>query len=531
MMPARPDPILPLALRYGTDLPVPPKLELALPAFAVGSVSPMRFSPDGAHLVVPTANGTFLWDVATGTKRLKLAVPSNPDEFAFSADGRELLVRGGAQFARLAMPSGELVAKFRAKEPLRLDGLPCLGPDAAQLLQLAAFGRVLAIDATSGRTIAGHVLDPEGCDGAVHWLADAGYALIAQRAVMDGDGRYRSGLWRWDPPFAVNAPQRLPGAWDHLDTAYLPARGELLLHHRPAGAGRDAYVLEVVDARTLAPKQRFACGAATRARAGFAHDGGAWSAAVDEGGVQIGLPDGVITWPLSIGSAAFSPVADLVALSGPLGLVAPRAMLPGLLASAQRQRDLDLLNHRGYARGTTWPGRQLPPRIVAWRGASGIGFEVEAIDGRKYVPLEGVAIAGSAAVDDIVTALASAITRAQAAALPGQARERRDFQAGALTAPPGDWQAGVAVTLASDAIDLWPLKAKKGGGFVQHWSPVAAIAAETRGGALWNAIAAMLPRPPPVGAPSGAMPFPKVSGKAKSIAAEAAPTGGRGVGQ
>lgn len=159
-----------LALRIGTDLPKPRKLSVAKPGFALGSCERLYFSPSGTHLIAVTLNGTFLWDLATGTRILKLAVPSNPCEVVFSADGAQALVRNEqAQFIRLSLPEGAVLAKFKAKHPWRLDGTPGLGPDD-RALQLAHEGRLLELDGHNGKVLREFQLEATGCSGEIHWF-------------------------------------------------------------------------------------------------------------------------------------------------------------------------------------------------------------------------------------------------------------------------------------------------------------------------------------------------------------------------
>lgn len=118
-----------LALRIGTDLPRPCKLTVAKPGFALGSCERLHFSPSGTHLIAVTVNGTFLWDLATGTRSLKLTVPSNPSEVVFSVEGTQVLVRNEqAQFVRLSLPDGAVLAKFKARVPVSIGRHAWAGP-------------------------------------------------------------------------------------------------------------------------------------------------------------------------------------------------------------------------------------------------------------------------------------------------------------------------------------------------------------------------------------------------------------------
>jgi hypothetical protein len=454
----------------------------------------MLFSPCGKHLVVPTSNGAFLWDVATGTKRLKLPTPSNPGYFSFSADGGELLARshGTGEMARIAIPTGELIARFLPKYKFRLDGTGCLGPGNGHVLQLGCEGMFLVLDATTGKVLLERQLERTGCSGEVYWLPALGQVVIAQSSVADRHNRNEPcALWRWPWPLADSSPERLPGKWAHLTTALVPAQDALLLHHQPDPAAPMQFAIDVVDMRTFAVRRRIECGGISIPRPALSCDGRAW-AVTTWGSLQVGIDDARVDLPIQLGAADFSPTQDLVAISGAAGFVAPRAELARLRATLQLHQDEGALNQRGYARGTTWPGRVLPPRFVVYSGPDGFAFEVEAIAGRKYVPTDTVI---RATRTEVLAALAAAVAAARDATLPGGDRDRRDFQVGRVGPPAGTWTNAVAVTLASDAIDLWPLKPDKDGGFKLHWYPIAAIAADTKGQALWDAIEAMLGKP------------------------------------
>jgi hypothetical protein len=49
----------------------------------------------------------------------------------------------------------------------------------------------------------------------------------------------------------------------------------------------------------------------------------------------------------------------------------------------------------------------------------------------------------------------------------------------------------VAITFADDTIDLWPLKPCAGSAFTHEWYPLAAIAPQTRGKAVVQAVERM----------------------------------------
>jgi hypothetical protein len=483
---------LALALRYGVDLPKPPRLKLDLPGFAVGSATAMLFSPSGEYLLVPTNNGVFLWDVASGTRLCKLPQPSNPFYFAFSADGSELLSRGHAtgEIVRVAIPSGEVVARFKADYAPGLVGTGCLGPGNGHVLQLGADGLFLMLDATSGRIVHQRQLEKNVCSGEVYWIPELGQVVVVQGSVVNWRKRNEPcAVWRWSWPLTETAPQRVPGTWDLLSSRLLPAQGVLLLHHQVDRGSPQGHAIDFVDVRTLETRRRIECGGVSIPNPTVSHDGRAW-AVTTCGTLQVGIDDDRINLPIQLGAADFSPVADLVAVSGALGFVAPRGELPRMCAALQLAKDEEALRLRGYSRGTTWPGRVLPPRIVVYAGPDGWALEPEAIAGRQYAPLPDAARVALGDRDGLPAALATATARARQATPAPEGK--RGFHAGAVVPPAGDWTHAVAVTFADDAIDLWPMKRRKDGNFVQDWYPVAAIAADTIAPELLEAIEAML---------------------------------------
>jgi hypothetical protein len=68
---------------------------------------------------------------------------------------------------------------------------------------------------------------------------------------------------------------------------------------------------------------------------------------------------------------------------------------------------------------------------------------------------------------------------------------RRHFLGGSVTPPTPHWTAGVAITFADDTIDLWPLKPCAEPAFTHEWYPLAAIAPQTRGKAVVQAVERM----------------------------------------
>jgi hypothetical protein len=483
-----------IALRCGLDLPRIAKLRLEPPAFAVGPCNAMRFSPDGRWLVVPTNNGTWLWDVATGTKGPKLAVPSNPSEFAFSADGSVLLVRNEtSQFVRLALPSGEPLARFRARYELRMDGGCALGPDNRTVLQFAYEGMLLVMDGDTGRVLLQRQLERTGYSAEIWWNAAAGEVILSQTSVAGRDEQgWPCALWRWRWPLEQHEPERVPGKWSGLRTQWLARHGRLLMHHQPDPKRRHESALDVVDGSTFALVRRIDCGGNLRPAPTMSHDLGAWAVLGNEV-VEVGAETGRWSVPSFVDAPAFSPTQDLFAISGKLGVVAPLAQWPALLETYQSQYDDHALRQRAYARLSFYPDRTLPPRLVAYSGPAGWLFECEApVSASWYAPQdEAIGVAAEASPADRMAAFARAIDRVRTAATaPGSIREMRRYNAGVVTPPPGDWTRAVAVSLAADAIDLWPLKPKGAAGFELDQYP-AALPPTSEVAAIWSGIERM----------------------------------------
>lgn len=480
-----------LALRIGTDLPKPRKLTVAKPGFALGSCERLHFSPSGRHLIAVTANGTFLWELATGTRILKLAVPSNPTQVAFSVDGAQALVRNEqAQFARLSLPDGAVLAKFKAKYRWRLDGTPGLGPDD-RLLQLAYDGRLLELDGNDGTVRREFQLEATGCSGEIHWFPSSGCWIVAQRSVDDGRGRcVPCALWRWD--VEAPEPRRLPGHWDHLATAIAPGEDALLLHHviRPGRPSR--CVLERLDLAKGATTKVGESPGSIIPLPSLAHDGHAFGVAADDG-PYINIGSEALRLP-GTSYVQFHPACDLVSISGRAAFVAPRAALVQQLPDLQVWHQERELGGRAYARLSALGGA-MPLRLVVFARDHEWLVQAERVEGRGYIPLADAVLvrdADVAAVRGAIDAMLASARAGVGSAEPSTPDEKRSFHGSTLTPPGPGWNKAVAVAFSADAIDAWPLKPTGKAAFIHDCYPVAVLAPDLETVELISAIRKML---------------------------------------
>jgi hypothetical protein len=444
-----------LAARVGTNLPTPRKLKLRMPGFALGSCGRLHFTPSGTHLIAVTANGTHLWDVATGERCLKLTVPNNPSEVAFSVDGAQALIRNEqGQFVRLSMPDGVVLSKFKAKHPWRLEGTPGVGPDD-RVLQLAYGGRLLELDSNNGRG----------------------------RCVP-------CALWRWDDK--ASAPRRLLGEWDQLNAARAPGGEGLLLHHVFEAGPSPRAAIERFDVSTGATTPIGEAPMSIISLPSLAHDGKAFGVAGDDG-PHINIGGEVLTLP-GRAYVQFHPTMDLVGISGSAAFVAPRAALAQQLPDLQVWQQERELSGRGFSRLSTLGG-SVPARLIVFARENEWLVQAERIEGKKYAPLAEpipVSEGGEAAARDAMAAMLSIARAGTYADEPATGGERRSFHGGTITPPGPGWSSGVAVAFADDAIDVWPLKPSGTVAFSHDCYPVAALAPDASAGEIISAVRIML---------------------------------------
>lgn len=489
---------LALALRYGVDLPKPAKLKFTAPAFALGACHMVLFSPDGAHLVTANVNGCWLWDVATGTKLVKLKVPSNPTCFAFSNDGSRLLVRNeGSKFAVLAIPGGERLASFTAKYEMRLDGQGCLGPDGTTILQLAYEGMFLVLDATNGKVLLQRQLDRSGYSGEVYWFAEREELVVAQTSVANWRGLSRPcALWRWRLPLETNEPERLTGKWTQLSTTRVFGRAALLLHHQPDSTPRSSSAIDIFDLDTGTTRQVAIHDAAyIIPEPSASHDLSTFVVRTSNG-LRFLSGNGSIDLPVRSTSAHFHPTRDLVAIGGTSGFVAPLEHVLATGPALQAADDLGELKQRGYGRLAMLYRHGVPPRLVVFSDNDALLFQAERADDRGYSALAGIERSnGLEATPENLEMLARALARATdgtGSVDPSSAQDERRLIGSNVGSPSPNCRACVAVSFAADAIDLWPMRPVGNGRFAHTFFPVVAIAPDTAPPQLWQAIVRML---------------------------------------
>jgi hypothetical protein len=481
-----------VALRVGTDLPRPRKLSVPAPGFALGACERLHFSPAGTHLIAVTANGTFLWDLATGTRGPKLAVPSNPTEIAFAVDGAQALARNEqGQFVRLSLPDGAVLAKFKAKHPWRLDGTPGLGPDDC-VLQLAHGGALLELDGSNGKVRRQFPLEATGYSGEIHWFPRAGAWIVAQCSVDNGRGRgVPSALWRWDA--GAPAPRRLPGQWDQLGTARAPGEDALLLHHVVAPGRPPRCALERFDLATGTATPIGETPGSIRPLPSLAHDGRAFGASTDDG-PYLDIGGEVLRLPGLATYVQFHPTRDLVGISGRAAFVAPRAELARQLPELQVWNQERELGGRAYGRLSALAGA-MPARLVVFARDHEWLVQAERIEGRHYAPLADamrVRDDDPAAMGGAIAAMLARSRTGLGAIEPATPDERRPFHGGTVTPPGPGWSRGVAVAFAPDATDASPLKPAGAVGFTHENYPMAALAPDLDGAALVAALRTLL---------------------------------------
>lgn len=451
----------------------------------------MHFSPCGQHLITLTAGGTFLWDVDSGTRVCKLAAPTNAAELVYSSDGSEVLIRNETHhFSRLSLPDGALLAKFKAKHPMRLEGTPGFGPDQL-ILQLAYGGQLLALDGQTGKVRQSLQLDAKGCGGEVYWFSRAGCWIIAQCCRGDGRGRNRtSWLWRWDPE--TPEPLRLSGPWDALSTARAPVDEALLLHHIVDHNNVLPCVLDHFDVASKESQRLWRCPGGIIPRPSVSHDGLSFGVATDQGPC-LNLRGEILQLP-GMSYVQFHPQRDLVGISGRAAFVAPGEAVGLQLPDLETLKLESELGQRAYSRLSTLAGA-MPVRLTIFASQERWLVQAERIEGRYYAPLANAVTANPndpGAIDAAIAAMRTLATTGQGQEEPATSGERRHFHGGTITPPSQGWDRALLVGISADAIDLWPLKPRGDLAFEHSHYPLAALPVDSTPDALRWAIAEML---------------------------------------
>ena len=480
-----------LALRYGTNLPRPKKLKIAAPGFAIGSAESVLFSPCGNFLVANTANGAFLWDVTAGKKIARLKGISNPGYFSFSPSGDQLLMRNEvSEFARFHVPSGELIGRFSAKYELRLDGQPCMGPENETVLQLAYGGVFLALDARSGEVCFQRQMEQNTYSGAVYWIPESRELLVSQTSKSNWRNRcVPCAIWRWQWPLQDSEPHRIRGEWDSLETAFYSPGNALLLHSKRDGA----FVLEYWPLDEPAPTLTSVCGGSIIPRPSVSHDRQRWAVSTDDD-IEIGSKDTFIRLPIQNGNAEFHPLADLIAVSGRAGFVAPLSSLESLADELRLYSDERELKQRGYTRLSTLPNREVPPRIVVYAYSHRYVIQSEKRAGRHLFPiLETHHFSVDADSKQASSVIGKAVERSTSGSEDiSPVAERRYFLGSVITPPEDEAVSCVVVSVADDLIEIWPAKPKGASQFEHSYYPVAAIPADSSLETVWLSALEML---------------------------------------
>jgi hypothetical protein len=460
------------------------------------------FSPDGRWLVVSTPSGCFVWDVESGHRVRRIKGVPNPVDFSFDAAGTELLMRNEqAQFARIAIPSGELIAKFTSKFGLRHDGGCCLTPDGERVATWGCGPVFLLLDARTGDVTFQRPMELNTFGGHVYWSQPTGSLLVTLRETSSHREYARGAdrLFRWQWPVEVNEPERLTGSRGDLRIAPAAAGKLLVLYSRvsPVAAMPPVYRIELIDVAT------FECIATQDSDVGAQ----TWqvSASYDVSRIAASGSPSLLcfecaTWTRQVlhvdrVRATFSPTADLVALAGLDGTVVPSAQLASLAPALGARADLERLKQRGYARVTTLPEKRLPPRVMVFEAENGWWLGAEHAVGRLYRPcgaLEHV-VAGAtpASLGGAVCRLAQTAPPSAPDVQGGGTEARRGLLGGRIGAPTPPASRLVLVTFAADLIELWATRTEADGSFSYTWWPVAALPPDADAAILGAAILEM----------------------------------------
>lgn len=493
---------LQFAIEVGCDLPSPKPPKPKAPGFAIGSCTDARFSPDGRYLLAATPNGCFFWDVAARKRIVRIQGVPNPVAFDFHPSGSELLMRNEqGQFARVRVPDGERIRRFKAHFEYRLDGGCCYSPDGAHILAFGYGPQLLQLDANDGRVLKSWPLERETNGGLLLNLWRRGEVVLTLRGTSS-HADYRSGadvLLRWRWPLSEHLPERIAGPFDDLDLAPTADQSRVVLHWRrpQTSAALESYWVEVRATDTLAPTQAIESAGAFASEARISHDG-RWIAVSRSSKLWLydrssGEPTALDTRNVRL---VYSPTESLAAITGKEGVVVPIDRIGDVEGALRDRAALDRLTLRTYARATTLRERRLPPRVLAFDGPSGWWLQGEQPVGRTYRD-EGAAIRLDATASSQM--LGSAVVRIAASLAPSEAgvqgiatEASRGLLRGVIVPPSGDCRRLVLITFAPDVVELWSAKTEHDGRFRYDSWPVAALRHDAGGEEIGSAIRTML---------------------------------------
>jgi hypothetical protein len=471
--------LLELALRYGADLPKPKKPKLRSPGFFVGACNRLMFSPDGEHLFASTHAGYFFWDVQARKKISRIRGITNPWHFAFSEDGSELLMRNEyGQFARISVPDGRLISKFKAYQDLAAHGECCFGPDRATVMQMFSGGKFALLDAESGRPILSRQLESTGVDAQIFWRRDSKDILIFQSSVANWRNlQAPCAYWRWRWPLDENEPERMAGQWVRLLGGIVTGTAIPFIHHHADPMSKDGFVIDFLDADTLLPVGRTASTGSNSGNFVAVSPDGTVISSSEDYSVRVVAPDFQCSLPVWLGRVEFHPTSDLVAVTGEAGLVAPVGELTAILPSLQVYADLRDLRLRTYSSRYSQIRKSMPESIQLFSTSTAIHLQPTFASGSEYLV---AAIAAEVDLQSTSAELGNAVLTARNIVRGGPKNvslsdERRRPLRTRARPFSADCQSAAVVAFGPEAIEIWPQARGKHGEFEHDGFPVVAI--------------------------------------------------------
>lgn len=493
---------LQFAIEVGCALPAPKAPRPKPPGFAIGSCSEVHFSPDGRYLLAATPNGCFFWDVAARKRVARVQGVPNPVAFDFHPSGSELLMRNEqGQIARVRVPGGERIARFKARFKHGLDGGCCYSPDGANILAFGHGPQLLLLDANDGRVLQAWPLERETNGGLLLNLWRRGEVVLTLRGTSTHPD-YRSGadvLLRWRWPLSEHSPERIIGPFDDLHVAPTADQSSVILHWRrpPTNAALESYWVDVRSTDTLVPSQPTESLGAFLSEARLSHDG-RWVAVSRSG--RLWLYDRSSCEPKALDARdvrlVYAPTEPLAAITGKEGVVVPLDRIGDFEGALRDRAALNRLSLRTYARATTLKERRVPPRVQVFEEGAGWRLQGEQPVGRMYrdegAPVRLDSTAEIQALGDAVLRIAASLALSEAGVHGIAIEASRGLLRGVIDAPNGDCSRLVLVTFAPDVIELWSAKTEHDGRFTYHYWPVAALRHDASGEEIGRAIREML---------------------------------------